>query len=135
MAEVARRSFDVAGKWANGGAVAPATAAVCTMIGLAIQAPPEVIAFAGTSAGALTGAVAEVLVDANYRLWSKRVDCVDQFTTTAANEAGVSAEDLLREIAGDQRALELFAQVAETASRALDGWKIDLLARVFVQGV
>ncbi len=134
MAEVARRSVEVAGKWANGGAVAPATAAVCTMIGLAAKVPPEVAAFAGVSSGALAGAVAEVLVDVNYRLWAKRVDCVDQFTTTAATEAGVPAEDLLRDIAEDPRSLELFAQVAETASRALDGWKIDLLARIFVHG-
>ncbi|MDG4764423.1 hypothetical protein O7632_09950 [Solwaraspora sp. WMMD406] len=59
---------------------------------------------------------------------------VERFTQTAAAEAGMSAESLLKQIAGDPRELELFAQVAEVASRSLDGWKVDLLARIFVHG-
>lgn len=84
--------------------------------------------------GSLAGSASEALVDINYRLWSKRVNCVDRFVESLATEACVPAEEVLREISEDPQVLELFAQVAEAASRALDGWKIDLLAQIFVHG-
>ncbi len=104
------------------------------MIGIAAQLPPEAATAVGGSVGVAAGSVAEAMVGVGYRLWSDRVERVKQFTESVSAEAGVPAEDVLREAMEDPRTLELFAQVAESASRALDGWKIDLLASIFVRG-
>ncbi|WP_147457508.1 hypothetical protein [Micromonospora sp. CV4] len=134
MADLVERSGSVVGRWANSGAITPAGAAVGELIGLSIGAPPAAGSIVGASVGSLVGSAAEEMVNLAAPLWRRRIENVSRFVGTVEDEAAIRAEELLREVAEDARLLELLAQTADAAARALDDWKIDTLARVFVRG-
>ncbi len=96
--------------------------------------PPGAGSAVGASAGALVGSGAEELINLATPLWERRARNVDRMVLTAEDEAQIPAPELLRAASGDPRLLELLAQAADAAARSFDDWKIDTLARVFVQG-
>jgi hypothetical protein len=88
-----------------------------------------------TTVGALSGSLAEEGVSLIASLRERRLRNVERFSAVAVEAAGVPLSDLLEDAAGDPAALELLAQTVEAAARSLDDWKIDLLARAFVDGL
>ncbi|MEV5769129.1 hypothetical protein AB0L34_31865 [Micromonospora sp. NPDC052213] len=134
MADVVERGGSVVARWVNSGAVTPAGAAVGELIGLSIGAPPTAGSIVGASVGSFVGSAAEETVNLLVPLWRRRAENVSRFVSTVEDEAAIRAEELLTELAQEPRLLELFAQTAEAAARALDDWKIDTLARVFARG-
>jgi hypothetical protein len=126
VAEIERRAWSVAGR-ATGNSIAAGVTVLATMIGLG--------GAEATTVGALGGSVAEegVAIVASWR--ARRLRNVERFGSAASEAAAESLSDLLREAAANPYALELLAQTAEAAARSLDDWKIDLLARAFVDGL
>ena len=124
MGDVERRSWDVAGR-AAGNSVAPGVAALAAIAGI----PPETAVVAGSFVGALT----EEAVDIAEQVLRRRRNRISELgeRISAANES--SLEAVLNEARGNPRKLELLAQVAEAASHSFDGWKIDLLANLYVR--
>jgi hypothetical protein len=85
-----------------------------------------------TALGALAGSAVEEVIG---QLYQDRAERVARFAQTAAGEAGCTLDELLAEAAEHQVKLELLAQAVEGASRALADEKVDLLARMVVQGI
>lgn len=126
MPNVEQRAWGVAGR-ATGNSVAAGVTALATMIGLGgVEA---------TIVGAVGGSLAEESVAVVASLRERRLRNLERFGGATSKAAAKELNELLREASGDPSTLELLAQAAEAAARSFDDWKIDLLARVFVDGL
>jgi hypothetical protein len=134
VGELAERATAVIGRTVNSGIVALSMQLLCNAAGVAFGAP-EIGAVAGTFTGAVAGSVAEELVNVNYRLWADPFGRLERFRDVAEEASGVSLDELLAEAGKDPRTLQLLARTSEEAARSLDGWKVDMLARAFVDAL
>ncbi|NMO57524.1 hypothetical protein HH310_40955 [Actinoplanes sp. TBRC 11911] len=88
-----------------------------------------------TTVGAFGGSLAEEGIALITSWRARRLRNVEQFGLAVDQATSAALDDLLKNVSGDPTALELLAQTVEAAARSLDDWKIDLLARAFVDGL
>lgn len=131
MGELAQRLTGVTAR-AAGNTVSPAVAAIMTAAGVALG-KPELAAWA-VPTSALVGSLTEEGVQLVRQVWVDKARRVEHFADVAAEESGADVADLLEAAAGDEKLRELLARTVDVVTSTIDGWKIEMLAKVFANG-
>jgi len=115
-----------------GDIVNPAVAGLMTAAALATGNPALAVWAipAGAAAGALTNEGALLV----RRAWSDRSSRAERFARAAAEEAGVSIDEIASIAAASEDNRRLLGVTLEAATEAHSEWKLRTLARAFVRG-